>query len=190
MAGHLCINCNSEKVSRTGDEFICGRCGYHWDVAHEQANAVYLASQGRVPAQSRSAQDTVETPEQSLLAKLGIAPDLDEKWDVGRPDEAIPLPEMPVDLYADDSVELAVEEIEEPADDVITLELREPAPPSYETLKAALEKKTVPELEALADEAGIDLSDAKLKADKVERLAESDLIGIDNDEIVVIENGD
>jgi hypothetical protein len=189
MSGHLCINCNSGKVSRTGDEFTCGRCGYYWDVAHEQANAVYLASQGRVPAQSRSAQDTVETPEQSLLAKLGIAPDLDEKRGVG-PEEAIPLPEMPVDLYADDSVELAVEEIEAPADDVITLELHEPAPDPYDAVRSALEKKTVAELEEIAALAEIDLSDAKLKAEKVDRLAESDLIGIDNDEIVVIENGD
>jgi hypothetical protein len=184
MSGHLCINCNSGKVSRTGDEFTCGRCGYHWDVAHEQANAVYLASQGRVPAQSRSAQEAVETPEQSLLAKLGIAPDLDEKWGMG-PDEAIPLPESEPVVAP---IEWDVEEIEAPADDVITLELREPAPPSYETLKATLEKKTVPELEALADEAGIDLSDAKLKADKVERLAESDRVWLYSDGVIVAVN--
>ena len=47
---HLCINCNAPKVRRKDDAFTCEQCGYTWDVAHEQANAAYLASQGRVPA--------------------------------------------------------------------------------------------------------------------------------------------
>lgn len=45
-----CINCNGTDVTRTGDDFHCKSCGYDWDVAHEQANAAYLRSQGRVPA--------------------------------------------------------------------------------------------------------------------------------------------
>ena len=36
---------------REGDAFICKKCGYRWDVAHEQANAAFLASQGRQPAE-------------------------------------------------------------------------------------------------------------------------------------------
>lgn len=46
----LCINCNAPRVRRSGDTFTCATCGYTWDVAHEQANAAYLASQGRRPA--------------------------------------------------------------------------------------------------------------------------------------------
>ena len=49
---HLCINCNAPNVQRIGDAFTCGKCGYRWDVAHEQANAAFLASQGRQPAVS------------------------------------------------------------------------------------------------------------------------------------------
>jgi len=49
---HLCINCNAPAVHRAGDRFTCKKCGYRWDVAHEQANAAYLASQGRQPAES------------------------------------------------------------------------------------------------------------------------------------------
>jgi len=48
---HLCINCNAPDVRRNGDTFTCGKCGYQWDVAHEQANAAFLASQGRQPAE-------------------------------------------------------------------------------------------------------------------------------------------
>src|SRR5690606_5113883 len=40
------------NVQRIGDAFTCGKCGYRWDVAHEQANAAFLASQGRQPAVS------------------------------------------------------------------------------------------------------------------------------------------
>lgn len=46
----ICINCGSNQVKRTGDDFTCGKCGYQWDVAHEQASAAYLATQGRTPA--------------------------------------------------------------------------------------------------------------------------------------------
>lgn len=50
--GHICINCNSGEVTRQGDGFICGRCNFKWDVAHEQACAIYLRGQGREPAKS------------------------------------------------------------------------------------------------------------------------------------------
>jgi len=56
----LCINCNAPDVRRTGDRFVCRKCGYRWDVAHEQANAAYLASQGRQPAES-TAEPSVKT---------------------------------------------------------------------------------------------------------------------------------
>ncbi len=47
----ICINCGSSSVVRDGDDFTCDACHYQWDVAHEQANAAYLASQGRKPAE-------------------------------------------------------------------------------------------------------------------------------------------
>ncbi|HML23547.1 MAG TPA: hypothetical protein PKD09_17960 [Aggregatilinea sp.] len=54
-----CINCNRPDARREGDTFICPRCGYRWDVAHEQANAAYLAVQGREPALPLAAQRAV-----------------------------------------------------------------------------------------------------------------------------------
>jgi len=57
---HLCINCNAPAVHRAGDRFTCKKCGYRWDVAHERANAAYLASQGRQPAES-TAEPPVKT---------------------------------------------------------------------------------------------------------------------------------
>lgn len=42
-----CINCGYDRVVRDGDSFACPACKYEWDVAHEQANAAYIASQGR-----------------------------------------------------------------------------------------------------------------------------------------------
>lgn len=45
-----CINCGSPTARRDGDTLSCPACGYTWDVQHEQANAAYLAAQGRKPA--------------------------------------------------------------------------------------------------------------------------------------------
>jgi hypothetical protein len=67
----LCINCNSSEVARDGDSFTCARCGYQWDVAHEQANAAYLASQGREPAKSMDELKELETAS-ALDAALGL----------------------------------------------------------------------------------------------------------------------
>ncbi len=47
---HVCINCGSDKVERQGDDFTCRKCQFGWNVAFEQANKVYLRSQGRQPA--------------------------------------------------------------------------------------------------------------------------------------------
>lgn len=52
MAGHICINCNSKDVQRREDSFTCQRCGFMWNVAMEQAAAIYLRGQGREPATS------------------------------------------------------------------------------------------------------------------------------------------
>lgn len=53
MTRYICINCNSKRdVVRTGDNFKCDRCKFEWDVAHEQACAIYLRGQGREPATS------------------------------------------------------------------------------------------------------------------------------------------
>lgn len=47
-----CMNCGADRVIRVEDEFTCSVCEFHWTVEDEQANAVYLRSQGREPAQS------------------------------------------------------------------------------------------------------------------------------------------
>ena len=62
---HLCINCNAPDVRRIDDTFTCRKCGYRWDVAHEQANATYLLSQGRPPAEP--SEPTVEAPPETDL---------------------------------------------------------------------------------------------------------------------------
>ena len=72
---HLCINCNAPAVHRAGDRFTCKKCGYRWDVAHEQANAAYLASQGRQPAESsepavKGAEQTLPTGEPTTEDRL------------------------------------------------------------------------------------------------------------------------
>ncbi len=46
-----CMNCGADRVMRVGDDFDCSVCKFHWTVEDEQANAVYLRSQGREPAQ-------------------------------------------------------------------------------------------------------------------------------------------
>lgn len=58
---HVCINCGSDKVERQDDDFTCLKCQFHWDVALEQANKVYLRSQGRQPATSVLASEAVTT---------------------------------------------------------------------------------------------------------------------------------
>jgi hypothetical protein len=48
----ICMNCGSDRVERAGDNFTCKACRFDWTVADEQANAIYIRSQGREPAQS------------------------------------------------------------------------------------------------------------------------------------------
>lgn len=68
-----CINCNSRNVTRDGDSFTCARCGYQWDVAHEQANRAYLRTQGREPAKTLA--ELAESEAASALeAALGLEP--------------------------------------------------------------------------------------------------------------------
>ncbi|MBZ0315089.1 MAG: hypothetical protein K8L91_01630 [Anaerolineae bacterium] len=69
MAGYICINCNSRDVTRSGDDFFCDRCKFKWDVAHEQACAIYLRGQGREPAKSM-AEMTAEASE-ALIETMG-----------------------------------------------------------------------------------------------------------------------
>lgn len=45
-----CINCGKQAALRTGNDFLCGICGFAWDVAFEQQMNNYLAAQGRSPA--------------------------------------------------------------------------------------------------------------------------------------------
>jgi len=81
---HLCINCNAPNVQRAGDRFTCKKCGYRWDVAHEQANAAFLASQGRQPAEATAespgktmGEPTAEDQLVAALVKYTVA-DIDE----------------------------------------------------------------------------------------------------------------
>lgn len=67
---HVCINCNAPNVQRIGDAFTCGKCGYRWDVAHEQANAAFLASQGRQPAVSAVESEPAQFEGQDVLESL------------------------------------------------------------------------------------------------------------------------
>ena len=45
-----CINCGKQAALRAGNDFLCGICGFAWDVTFEQRISHYLAAQGRVPA--------------------------------------------------------------------------------------------------------------------------------------------
>ncbi len=129
----LCINCNSSKVARDKDTFTCAQCGYTWDVAHEQANAAYLASQGRVPA----------TP----IAELQASSTLDAALGLDK----------------------------------------EAQPSAQDRLIAALVKRTVTEIEDLADEAGVDLGDARLKDEKIAALVTSGKVALDDRGDVVVQ---
>ncbi len=132
----LCINCNAPTVQRTGDTFTCEKCGYTWDVAHEQANAAYLASQGRVPA----------TPIAELQASstLDAALGLDTALGPGQPS-------------------------------------------AQDRLIAALVKRNVAEIEDLAEEAGVDLGEARLKDEKIAALVTSGKVALDEHGDVVVQ---
>ncbi len=130
---YLCINCNSSKVARDGDTFVCATCGYTWDVAHEQANAAYLASQGRVPA--------------TAIAELQASSGLDAALGLDK----------------------------------------EAQPSAQDRLIAALLKRTVTEIEDLADEAGVDLGEARLKDEKIAALVTSGKLALDEHGDVVVQ---
>lgn len=93
---HLCINCNAPDVRRIDDTFTCRKCGYRWDVAHEQANATYLLSQGRPPAESRvPAVEAKSEPETGgaaegivTLTRTLVEPDPGEAVEPDAPDGA------------------------------------------------------------------------------------------------------
>jgi len=93
---HVCINCNAPNVQRIEDAFTCAKCGYRWDVAHEQANAAFLASQGRQPAEPTQVENKDDPPDvlevlnamtktelEAFAAERGIAlPDYQRKADM------------------------------------------------------------------------------------------------------------
>ncbi len=134
-----CINCNSRNVARSGDTFVCARCGYTWDVAHERANRAYLRTQGRDPAQS--------------LAEIEAANELDTALGLDQP----------------------------PADS------QPPEPTAQDQLIAALVKHSVAEIEDLADEADVDLGDARLKDEKIAALVISGKLALDDHGDVVVQ---
>lgn len=159
---YLCINCNAQGVEREGDEFKCPKCGYTWDVAHEQTNAAYLASQGRKPAEPLGEQpDVALTPEGSLLAELGInlneAPTSEDP--AGEPlEDETEGDHFNVRFEGDpDETEVSEDELEIDADEVLI----------------KLEATTVALLRAMAEEHDVDLTGANVKADIIDRLLAS-----------------
>jgi len=81
----LCINCNAPDVRRTGDRFVCRKCGYRWDVAHEQANAAYLASQGRQPAEVSAPAIEAASPPAVTISRTATGPEPSEVVETGAP---------------------------------------------------------------------------------------------------------
>lgn len=182
---HLCINCNSPRVERRGEEFTCAKCGFTWNVAHEQANAAYLASQGRTPAQSMAEIAALEA-DSGLDAALGLTgPTQPPDTGIRALDE---VPGKAVDQPARaDALAGPVSTTDE--DGMTRVILREPhplTPVEYDQAERVLTSKTVAEIEDIADRAGIDLADAKLKVDKIAALLESGRVVLADDGATVI----
>jgi hypothetical protein len=68
----ICMNCGSDRVERAGDNFTCKACRFDWTVADEQANAIYIRSQGREPAKSVFEAELVAEEGQPLIASTEI----------------------------------------------------------------------------------------------------------------------
>lgn len=180
---HLCINCNAPTVKRTDDTFVCEKCGFEWDVAHEQTNAAYLRSQGREPAQPRGSEpSTADAPEADLMARLGIdlpsgsaaALNVDPGSEIPSGIEAI----QPADEAEDFSGSLETFPVKtsdyslnarfegEPANQDLIIDT--------DTVLDWIEaNQTVADLETLAEDHDVDLTGARRKADITERLLES-----------------
>ncbi len=149
---HHCINCGRRAATRQGDTFTCERCHFEWDVAFEQANAAYLRTQGRTPAQpwaEEQAAAAAVPPDVAALQDLATPVKFDGALEVGEP-LGEPLPEF------DSTVE------------------RE-ADPAYEAL-------TVDELKTLAAERGIDLTGHTRKAEIIAALQKADALAVEPSE--------
>lgn len=148
---HTCINCNRRTAVRSGDTFSCSRCGYEWDVAHEQANAAYLLGQGRKPAR-------VQDGAQVLDAALGLT----DKVKSGTVSDLAGVPNETGGIAG-----AALEVINAPEDGEIAIDI---------DAITILDTLTVRELEELADTHGVDLSDARLKEDKILALLAAEVL--------------
>ncbi len=183
---YLCINCNAPNVERDGDDFKCPKCGYTWNVAHEQANAAYLASQGRKPAEPMAGQpDAPETPEDALMKELGLTDSADTDGEGSEPAGVTPdVADEPVADSADGESDESTPP-DEPVDDSYHINVRIEGDPEGETeidsevmvdvddVLIRLEATTVPLLREMAEEHEVDLAGANLKSDVIDRLLES-----------------
>ncbi len=86
----LCINCGSDKVDRQGDDFTCRKCQFGWNVAFEQANKVYLRSQGRQPATS-----VLETPGNTPAVVSSAVEPAEQGGPAGEPEKPTADPTQP-----------------------------------------------------------------------------------------------
>ena len=179
---HLCINCNAPTVQRTGDTFRCEKCKYTWDVAHEQANARYLETQGRQPAQSLG--ETTQTLDAALGLGQPLTGESTQSLDVTL---GLDQPSGETRLLEEPATPGVFEPLPEfdPAGDRDSAPVIQPAEERV-YLEVVLESWTVDELEAIASEAGVDLSGARRKADKIAALVESGRVQWDDDQQTVI----
>jgi len=140
---------------------VCKRCGYRWDVSHEQANAAYLRSQGRQPATPRAI-EALPLGEQGesvdLLRHLGI---IDE-------------PEIEtIDDDSDPGFALSV--VMNDDDDGWTDELVLHTESVYDWI---MEHKTLADLRKFANTYNVNLSGATRKDDILDALLLADVLTI------------
>jgi hypothetical protein len=154
-----CINCGRRAATRQNDTFTCGRCGFEWDVAFEQANAAYLRAQGREPATAAGAVPLAAATADSttqMLADLATPvrfEDLENPILEGVSPEVILSDDLPAGTLVGEGESLA--------DRAAAIE------PAYDAL-------TVEDLRALAEERGVDLAGRTRKADIIAALREAD----------------
>lgn len=150
---HTCINCNRKAAERAGDTFTCERCGYTWDVAHEQANAAYLLAQGRRPAPPLA--EAVDDAQASLDAELGF-------WGPAPVEDGESVTNVTVPGAA------FVEVINAPEDGETVIEL--------DALEQALADLLVRDLDALADLHNVEVNSTARKDDKIAALMAAEVL--------------
>lgn len=168
-----CINCGRlGTVTRAGDEFACAKCGHAWTVEDEQANAAYIAMQGRKPATPIADAPPAEAGEPVDEIEEILAPVTE------------PMPNDPPEI------EIALEDLDPDDGDATAIDATRDAGPltedEYAALVEALDGKTVPELDAIADDARVELRHDDVKRAKLEKIAQSGRVYVSDGAIIVI----